>query len=108
MIFGGGKCVRDYVFVGDVARANLFALDKGDNDELNIGTGKPTDVNELFSNIKKAMGYEKDAESGPFREGDILANYLNAEKAKAILGWEPEVSLEEGVKRTYEYFKELK
>jgi UDP-glucose 4-epimerase len=106
MIFGGGKCVRDYVYVGDVARANVFAIDKGDNDEFNIGTGIPSNVNDLFACVKSATGFEKDAQDGPFREGDILENYLNAGKAAKILGWKPEVKLQEGVNNTYEYFKD--
>ncbi|HDT14654.1 MAG TPA: NAD-dependent epimerase/dehydratase family protein [Firmicutes bacterium] len=105
VIFGGGKCVRDYVFVEDVSRANLICLDKGDNNEFNIGTGVPADVNRLYECVQKASGFKEEAESAPFREGDIMTNYLDISKAKEQLGWEPEFSLEEGVEKTYEYFK---
>lgn len=104
VIFGDGRCIRDYVYVGDVARANLLSLVKGVNDEFNIGTGKPTDVNQLFKIIKEVTGFKENAENGPFREGDILANYLDNSKARKILNWKPEISLKEGIKKTYNYF----
>ncbi len=106
-VFGGGKCVRDYVYVGDVAAANVAALNKGDNMEFNIGTGIPTDTNMLYKAVQKVTGFKEDALKGPFREGDILANYLDNRKAARVLKWKPKVKLEEGVKNTYEYFKNL-
>ncbi len=104
VIFGKGKCIRDYIYVGDVAEANLICLKRGDNSEFNIGTGKPTSVNELFEIIKKVTGFKKEALQGPFRKGDILANYLDIKKAKEILKWVPKISLIEGIKQTYNYF----
>lgn len=103
-IFGKGKCIRDYVYVGDVARANLQALTKATNEAINIGTGIKTNVNKLYSIICKVTGFKKKALNGPYREGDILANYLNIQKAKNILKWEPEINFEEGIKMTYGFF----
>jgi len=105
VIFGGGKCIRDYVFVGDVARANLMALNKATNQAINIGTGIKTDVNKLYDIICKVTGFEKKALNGPDRPGDIPANYLNVQKAEKVLNWKPEISLEEGIKKTYNFFK---
>jgi UDP-glucose 4-epimerase len=107
MIFGGGVCVRDYVYVGDVARANVLAVTRGHNNEFNIGTNTATNVNQLFAHIKKATGYPEEAAKGPYREGDILANYLSYNKAKKILGWSPKMGLAEGIQKTYEYFRNL-
>jgi UDP-glucose 4-epimerase len=107
VIYGGGKCIRDYVYVGDVARASVLALENGDNEAFNIGTGVQTDVNMLYREIQKATGFEKSAAAAPFRDGDLLANYLDASKAARMLGWKPEVNLEEGIRKTYEYFKGL-
>jgi UDP-glucose 4-epimerase len=104
-IFGKGKCIRDYVFVGDVARANLLALNKATNEAINIGTGIRTDVNKLYDMIRKITGFDKKALTGPDRPGDIPANYLNVQKAKKILKWEPEIPLEEGIEKTYNFFK---
>jgi UDP-glucose 4-epimerase len=105
VIFGDGKCIRDYVYAGDVARANVQALDKGDNEAFNIGTGVQTDVNQLYKQIQKATGFDKPAGSAQYREGDLPANFLDAGKAAKVLGWKPEVDLEKGIMATYEYFK---
>jgi UDP-glucose 4-epimerase len=104
-VFGGGTCTRDYVYVGDVAQANVMALEKGDNEAFNIGTGVKTDVNQLYAEIQKVTGFSKPAVSAPYRDGDLPANYLDASKAAKILGWKPAVSLEQGIKFTYDFFK---
>lgn len=104
VIFGGGKCIRDYVFVGDVAAANVAALKKGDNEAFNIGTGVKTDVNQLYSAVQKVMGFKQKAKYAPARLGDLPANYLDAKKAAKLLGWKPKVDLVKGIKATYEYF----
>ena len=83
----------------------MVGLHKGDNEAFNIGTGVKTNVNMLFAGIKNAMEFKGDAAQGPFRPGDIPANYLNAGKAAKILKWKPAVSLKDGIKNTYEYFK---
>lgn len=106
VIFGDGRCIRDYVYAGDVARANVLALESGDNEAFNIGTGVQTDVNQLYKQIQKATGFDKPAGAAPYREGDLPANYLDASKAAKVLGWKPEIGLEQGIKLTYEFFKQ--
>lgn len=108
VIFGGGTCVRDYVNVKDVARASVLALKNGDNEAFNIGTGIKTDVNQLYAAIQKATGFKEPAGKGPYRLGDLKANYLVNKKAAKVLGWKPEVDLETGIQETYDYFKSLK
>jgi len=104
-IFGDGEYVRDYVYVDDVVRANILAMEKGKNVVLNIGTGRGTTVNELFKMLKSITGYSDEPEYAPPRKGDVRKSILDCSKAKEILGWEPKVSLEEGLRRTVEYFK---
>lgn len=104
-IFGDGAVIRDYVFVGDVVDANVRALDRGENIAVNIGTGIPTNVNQLYAAIQTSMQNNTPAQHGPPRRGDLQANYLNAALAGKILGWKPGTSLAEGIARTYEYFK---
>lgn len=104
-VFGDGSIVRDYVYVGDVARANLLALEKGDGKGYNIGTGKPTTVKQLFGAIAKAMGLKVRPVYGPPRPGDVQANYLSCALAKRELGWAPKVGLDEGLRRTVAYFR---
>lgn len=106
-IYGDGKCVRDYVFVGDVVDANLKAVERGENVALNIGTGKPTDVNELYCLICEALESDVEAQYGPPRRGDLRANYLDASLAGKVLGWRPKTTLPEGIEKTAAYFKNL-
>jgi UDP-glucose 4-epimerase len=100
-----GEQQKDYVYVGDVARANLIALDHGDNDIFCIGTGKGTSVNEIFHDLEKITGYTPEVVHAPKRAGDIHLAYFNSAKATRILGWKPEVSMEEGIKATVDFFR---
>ena len=105
-IFGDGRIIRDYVYVGDVARANVLALKKGAGQAYNIGTGKPTDLRQLYSGILKALGLRQSPLYGPPRPGDLRANYLSAAKAKRQLGWSPKTPLAKGLAETAAFFKE--
>lgn len=100
-----GEQRKDYVFVKDVARANVLALTRGDNDIFCIGSGKPTSVNEIYKALADITGYEPEIVRAPKRPGDIYLSYFNSGKAERILGWKPSVSFEEGVKITVEYFQ---
>lgn len=100
-----GEQQKDYVYVGDVARANLIALEHGDNDIFCIGTGKGTSVNEIYHDLEKITGYTPEVVHAPKRAGDIHLAYFNSAKAARILGWKPEVSMEEGIKATVDFFR---
>jgi UDP-glucose 4-epimerase len=106
-IFGDGKVIRDYVYVGDVARANLLALRKGDGQAYNIATCRPTDVNRLFRLIAHGMGSKAKPQHGPPRPGDLRANWLSHAKASRELGWRPRVPLDAGIARTIEHFRSV-
>ncbi len=105
-INGSGEQQRDFVYVGDIARANVLALDRGEG-VYNIGSGVPTDINTIFAELKAATGYSGDAHYGPSKQGEVFRIYLNASRAKRELGWEVTVSLKEGLARTVEFFREL-
>jgi UDP-glucose 4-epimerase len=102
-IFGDGSQQRDYVYVGDVARATLAAtgLDSG---VINIATGQPTSVLELVDAMRRASGREIDPEHGPERLGDLQRSVLDPGLAARELGWRPEVSLEDGLRATWQFF----
>jgi UDP-glucose 4-epimerase len=102
-IFGDGNQTRDFVYVGDVAKANLMALN-WKNEIVNIGTGMETSVNELFNIIKHEIGFKGNAIYDKPREGEVYRIYLNIEKAKS-LGWKPEVDLKEGIKRVVSWMR---
>ena len=108
VIFGGGRCIRDYVYAGDAAEANVKALTRGRNSAFNIGTGIKTDVNRLYSVICGVTGYDRPALKAPFRQGDLAANYLNIKKAAEELGWKPKTGLKQGIEETYLFFKSKK
>lgn len=105
-IFGTGEQLRDYVYVGDIVRANLLALGKGDNVGINIGTGTGISVNELYTRLKDIIGYRKDAVYHPPRQGELEKTYLTNAKAKEILGWEPLVDIQKGLELTAKFFEE--
>jgi UDP-glucose 4-epimerase len=105
VICGDGEYFRDYVYVADVARANVLALGSCDNDAVNIGTGRRTSTNQLFSMLKKLTGYPGPEEHGSARAGDLRDSCLAVAKAARVLGWEPRVQMEEGLRQTVDWFR---
>jgi UDP-glucose 4-epimerase len=106
VINGSGEQTRDYVYVGDVARANLLALESDFCGALNVGTGVETDVNQLFAVLCAATGVHKPEQHGPAKPGEQSRSVLDPSKARSALGWQPAVSLAEGMARTVAYFRE--
>lgn len=104
VINGDGKQTRDYVYVGDVARADLLTLEKPLNLSLNIGTAVETDVNAIFQILNQAGSFGAPEIHGPAKKGEQRRSVLNWDKAAQILGWKPEVTLEVGLKRTLDFF----
>lgn len=104
-INGDGKQTRDYVFVKDVARANIAAIDADFCGEINIGTSIETDVNTLGEMIKKEVVYKGEIKHGKQKLGEQKRSCLNIDKAKEILNWEPKYDLATGLKETVEYFR---
>lgn len=100
VINGDGEQTRDFVHVSDVAAANLLALDKGGGMVLNIGTGRPVSINNLFNIIKNHTGYTGEAIYGPPRPGDIKDSWFDSSRAYSILGWKAEKELDQGIKET--------
>ena len=105
VINGSGEQERDFVYAGDVAQANLLALDKGDGGIYNIGSGAGTSINEIFFQLKSLTAYERPEVHGPPKAGEVFKTYLQADKARRELGWEPLVPLEEGLRLTVDYFR---
>jgi UDP-glucose 4-epimerase len=106
-IFGDGYNVRDYVYVKDVARANLLALDYSKNDIFNIGTGVGTTTNELFEILARTTGYTKPPKKIVARLGDLQKSILDPSRAAKLLKWEPRYDLKRGMEETVEYYRKL-
>jgi UDP-glucose 4-epimerase len=100
-----GEQKKDYVYVEDVARANLLAIEHGDNDIFCLGTGRAASVNELYQVLAKITGYKPEVIRAPKRPGDIYLAYFDCSKAERVLGWKPQVTLEEGIEKTVEFFR---
>jgi UDP-glucose 4-epimerase len=95
---------RDYVYVEDVARANLLALDKGAGEAVNIASAREVRTRELLSAICRIMGKELKYTRGGPRPGDIRRSCLDNSKAARVLGWKPGFSLDVGLGRTISWF----
>lgn len=104
-VFGDGKQTRDYVFAGDVARANLLAAEKRFAGPLNVGTGVETDVVQLYGHLARAAGVDRPPEHAPARMGEQRRSCVDPAAAARALGWRPEVALGDGLARTFEWFK---
>jgi UDP-glucose 4-epimerase len=104
-IFGNGRQTRDFVYVGDVAQANVLALTKGRNEIFNIGTARETSVVKLFTEMAKITSLEKKAIFKPARLGELNRSVLNYSKAKNKLGWSPKMSLAHGLAETIRFFQ---
>ncbi len=104
-INGSGEQTRDYVYVGDVARANVLALESpAPSGAYNIGTARETDVNELYEVLRSVSGKDLPPEHGPAKPGEQLRSVVDPARASKVLGWKPEVGLEEGLRETLRFF----
>ncbi|ASS76556.1 UDP-glucose 4-epimerase [Tumebacillus algifaecis] len=102
-IEGDGGATRDYIYIGDVAEANLIALTSDKNLTVNISTATQVSVNELYSTMKDLTDYPLEAVHGPARIGDIYHSTMSNRMAVTELGWQPKTSLREGLAKTIEW-----
>lgn len=104
-INGDGKQTRDYVYVGDVAKANVMALTSPFVGSVNIATGVETDVITLFKNISQIVNTNLEPVFVAPKKGEQKRSCLTIGKAERVLGWKPHVSLDEGLNKTVAYFR---
>ncbi len=111
-VFGTGLQTRDYVFVRDVARANVLASSAPvpagsdiDDTAFNIATGKQTNVLELAELVGKAMGQKPVVEFASARAGELFRSSLDVGKARRVLGWKPEVGFDDGLPQLVDWFR---
>lgn len=104
-IDGDGEQARDMLYVGDVAVANLAALDHGANGTYHVSSGDCVTVNDLFRKLALLTDYSQPAQHGPRRRGDVYRIALENSRAQRELDWKPAVQLEEGLSSTVEYFR---
>lgn len=97
--------VRDYVYVEDVARANLAAVERGAGETINVGTGVPTTTGGLYREIARQFPHAPEPKRAQARPGDLRLSLLDNRLAEKVLGWQPAVALREGLTRTGEFFR---
>ncbi len=108
VINGDGKQTRDYTYVKDVVKANLLTLNDTVSEIYNVGTGRETDVNELFNMINGFAGKDQEEKHGPAMPGEQLRSVITSQKLKEKFGWSPSTTIKEGLKNTVEFFRENK
>jgi UDP-glucose 4-epimerase len=105
IINGDGFQTRDFVYVSDVADAGILAFQKDKTGIFNVGTSKETNINDIFSMIRKESGLDCKEEHGMSQKGEQQRSCLDYSKIKSELGWESKYNLEEGIKETVNWFK---
>lgn len=104
-VFGDGLQTRDYVFVGDVVRANLAALASDWSGPVNIGTGTETNVVDLHARLRRLTGCDAMPEHAPAVDGEVRRSVLDCARAARVLGWKPSTTLDEGLAATVDFFR---
>jgi UDP-glucose 4-epimerase len=105
-IYGDGKQTRDYIYVRDVVRANMAALDsKATGIALNVGTGVETSVNDLWNALARVAEVATAPQHAPARPGEQLRSVIAPGRAGKVLGWKPETKLADGLAETLDYFE---
>ncbi|HZW88729.1 MAG TPA: NAD-dependent epimerase/dehydratase family protein [Myxococcaceae bacterium] len=104
-INGTGKQTRDFVYGPDVAQANLLAATRDVQGPINVGTGIETDVNRLYALLARAAGTDRPAKHALAKPGEQMRSSVDPTRAATVLGWRPTVALEEGLRRTIEWFR---
>lgn len=107
-IYGDGEQYRDFVYVVDVVQANLLAAHQENISGvvINVGTGKSVTVNSLWKNIAELAGVQGEPDRANFRPGDIRQSVAEISRAHELLDYKPRYSLEEGLKLTWEWYRE--
>ena len=105
LINGSGEQKRDFVHVSDVAQASVMALDRGDGEIVNVGSGVGTSVNTIYSTMAAISGYEQAPVHGPAKQGEVFQIFLDASRARRVLGWAPALTLKDGLTSTLQFFR---
>ena len=102
-----GEQTRDYVYVGDVAKVNTSALERGSGGCYVIGTGVKTSVNAIYRSLVEITGFEAPVTNAPRRQGDPRDAQFDAARARKDLKWKAETKLLDGMRETYDYFAKV-
>jgi UDP-glucose 4-epimerase len=104
IVYGDGSQVRDYVFTGDLCAGIRAAIESDYNGVLQLGTGVGTDLNLLIEILKKTVGRPVEVEYQDFRAGELRKTFCDISRARKVIGYDPRTTLEDGIRRTWEWF----
>lgn len=105
VIYGDGEQTRDFVYAGDVAACAAMVMEKNIHGIFNVSTGRETSVKTLYEKIRTIAGSSEEAEQGPMQPNEDRRSSLDPRKAAGVIGWRAEVSLDVGLRKTFEAFK---
>ncbi len=105
-VFGDGSQSRDFTYIDDIAEGTILALKPLGYEIINLGNNHPHKLSEMIKLIEKFTGKPATVDNREFHKADLKATWADISKAKELLGWQPKVSLEEGIRQTVDWFKE--
>jgi UDP-glucose 4-epimerase len=106
-INGSGLQERDFLFIKDIVRANIIVTArKGEGKVYNLGSGGSVSINTLFQTLKELSGYKIEPKYRPALKGEVFKIYLDTRRINEDLGWVPSIGFNEGLKATFEYYKQ--
>ena len=105
-VFGDGRQERDFTYVDDIARGTVAALRPLGYEIINLGSDRPVVLWDVIKMIEDALGKKAPIEHAPMHAADVRATWADVRRAETLLGWRPQVSIEEGIRRTVQWYNE--
>ena len=104
-LFGDGSQSRDFTYVDDIARGTIAAIQDVGYEVINLGGGRnPVSLNTIISKLEELLGKKAKIDHKPFHVADLMETWADISKAKDLLGWEPQVSLDEGLEKSVQWY----
>lgn len=104
-IFGDGSQSRDFTYVDDIARGTIAAIEDIGYQIINLGGGRnPVSLNTIISKLEELLDKKAKIDQKPFHVADLMETWADISKAKNLLGWEPQVSLDEGLEKSVQWY----
>ena len=104
VVYGDGSQERDFTYIDDIARGTIAALQVKGLEIINLGGDQPAKLKEMIETIEKHLGQKSRLEHKPFHPADMQATWADISKAKKMLKWEPQISLDEGIKKSVDWY----
>lgn len=105
-VFGDGKQSRDFTYVDDIARGTILGLKPVGYEVVNLGSDEPIILSDAIATLERLIGKQAVIERLPRHPADVVSTWANIDKAKSLLGWKPQVSFEQGIQNTINWYNE--